>query len=67
MTSTDTPDDALRWIKSSYSGGSSTECVEAAADPSQAVRVRDSKRPCDGTLRVGARGWDVFLAAVHGI
>ena len=35
----------LKWIKSSYSGGQSTNCVEIAALPNGGRAVRDSKNP----------------------
>ncbi|KUO02002.1 DUF397 domain-containing protein [Streptomyces caeruleatus] len=52
------------WFKSSYSGGNTTECVEAAFAPF-GVLVRDSKRPAHPHLAVSARAWASFLAAVH--
>lgn len=41
----------LRWIKSSYSGAQSTECVEIAVLPEGGRAVRDSKDP-DGPILV---------------
>ncbi|TLS44804.1 DUF397 domain-containing protein [Streptomyces montanus] len=51
------------WFKSSYSGGNTTECVEAAFIPS-GVLVRDSKRPGHHHLTVSAASWADFLAGV---
>ncbi|MET7661118.1 DUF397 domain-containing protein [Streptomyces sp. NPDC005373] len=49
-----------KWFKSSYSGGNTTECVEAAFVPS-GVLVRDSKRPEGPHLEVSAQAWSGFL------
>ncbi|MFE7115788.1 DUF397 domain-containing protein [Streptomyces sp. NPDC057654] len=35
----------LTWQKSSFSGGGNGECVEVAAAPGGAVRLRESDRP----------------------
>ncbi|MGW2233716.1 DUF397 domain-containing protein [Streptomyces sp. NPDC001759] len=51
------------WLKSSYSGGNTTECVEAAFTPS-GVLVRDSKRPGHQHLKVSETAWTRFVAAV---
>ncbi|MEV5608420.1 DUF397 domain-containing protein [Streptomyces sp. NPDC052225] len=52
------------WFKSSYSGGNTTECVEAAFTPGGAlVRVRDSKDPDRSQLRISARAWVGFISA----
>ncbi|MES5823544.1 DUF397 domain-containing protein [Streptomyces sp. RG80] len=53
------------WFKSSYSGGNTTECVEAAFIPS-GVLVRDSKQPQREMLRVSAAAWANFVAATRG-
>ncbi|MFK4104516.1 DUF397 domain-containing protein [Streptomyces sp. NPDC019531] len=53
----------LQWFKSSYSGGSGTECVEAAfAQPE--VLVRDSKTPERPYLSVSASAWAGFLCGI---
>ncbi|MER6105272.1 DUF397 domain-containing protein [Streptomyces sp. NPDC001832] len=44
----------VHWFKSSYSGGSGTECVEVA-DLVTAIGVRDSQRPADLHATVGIR------------
>ncbi|MFD6324060.1 DUF397 domain-containing protein [Streptomyces sp. NPDC058442] len=48
------------WFKSSYSSGSGGDCVEVA-DAGTAVLVRDSKRPGDAVLTVGADQWTAFV------
>ncbi|MFI6896120.1 DUF397 domain-containing protein [Streptomyces sp. NPDC050256] len=53
-----------RWFKSSYSGGSGTECVEAAFT-TVGTLVRDSKRPSDGQFRVGTGAWAHFVGSVR--
>ncbi|MCX5333798.1 DUF397 domain-containing protein [Streptomyces sp. NBC_00140] len=50
------------WFKSSYSGGNTTECVEAAFVPF-GIRVRDSKQPGQRVLTVSAEAWTNFLVA----
>lgn len=52
------------WFKSSYSGGNTTECVEAAFVP-PGVLVRDSKRPEHLHLAVSEKAWASFLATVR--
>ncbi|MFE7803667.1 DUF397 domain-containing protein [Streptomyces sp. NPDC057430] len=56
--------DDLLWFKSSYSGGSGTECVEAAALPS-GTAVRDSKAPDRAPFSVSGSAWSDFLGAVR--
>jgi hypothetical protein len=52
------------WFKSSYSGGSGTECVEAAfVQPG--VLVRDSKAPERPYLVMSAGAWGSFMAGVR--
>ncbi|MFI6286563.1 DUF397 domain-containing protein [Streptomyces sp. NPDC051018] len=55
-------DDDL-WIKSSYSGGSGTECVEAARLPS-GTAVRDSKAPLGPRLLFPGAVWAGFVSAI---
>ncbi|MGW0574986.1 DUF397 domain-containing protein [Streptomyces sp. NPDC002920] len=50
------------WFKSSYSGGNTTECVEAAFVPAS-VLVRDSKVPDSRCLSVSANAWSWFVGA----
>lgn len=52
------------WFKSSYSGGNTTECVEAAFVP-RGVLVRDSKQPGRSLLTVSGEAWTSFLAALR--
>ncbi|MFF0017086.1 DUF397 domain-containing protein [Streptomyces sp. NPDC005374] len=52
------------WFKSSYSGGNTTECVEAAIVPF-GVLIRDSKRPKHQRLAVSAVCWAEFLASFN--
>jgi Domain of unknown function (DUF397) len=47
------------WFKSSYSGGNTTECVEAAFT-SSGVLIRDSKRPQDLQVAFSAKAWGRF-------
>ncbi|MFD5447234.1 DUF397 domain-containing protein [Streptomyces sp. NPDC127100] len=51
----------LHWFTSSYSGGSGTECVEAAFIPA-GILIRDSKRPDGPLVRVSDDAWRRFLA-----
>ncbi|MEU2053404.1 DUF397 domain-containing protein [Streptomyces bungoensis] len=50
----------LVWKKSSYSAGDGGQCVEVA-DAGTAVLVRDSKRPGEAFLSVGADEWAAFV------
>ncbi|MCF4138516.1 DUF397 domain-containing protein [Streptomyces sp. Tue 6430] len=50
------------WFKSSYSGGNTTECVEAAFAPS-GVLIRDSKSPGESHVAVSAEAWQRFVGA----
>lgn len=52
------------WIKSSYSGGSGTECVEVAASVEN-VAVRDSKAPHGPRLALGSAAWGDFVGALR--
>ncbi|GGS50832.1 DUF397 domain-containing protein [Streptomyces parvus] len=52
-----------QWFKSSYSGGSGTECVEVA-DLFATVGVRDSTRPEGPRIAVGHAAWAGFVAHV---
>ncbi|MGW2783848.1 DUF397 domain-containing protein [Streptomyces populi] len=49
------------WFKSSYSAGDGGDCVEVAHAGTAAVLVRDSKRPGDAFLTVGAVQWAAFV------
>jgi Domain of unknown function (DUF397) len=52
------------WRKSSRSG-SSTNCVEVAANVPGVVVVRDSKDPGGPKLTFAPAGWDAFTVAVR--
>ena len=54
----------LKWIKSSYSGGQSTNCVEIAALPNGGRAVRDSKSPDDAVLLLSADQWAALLKSL---
>ncbi|WNM35344.1 DUF397 domain-containing protein [Streptomyces sp. Li-HN-5-11] len=54
----------LHWIKSSYSGGSGTECVECAQEGSGAL-VRDSKHEGGPVIAVRIQSWASFVAALR--
>ena len=49
--------DLLKWIKSSYSTGSSANCVEIAALPEGGRAVRDSKDPSGPMLTLTSGQW----------
>lgn len=51
------------WFKSSYSGGSGTECVECARVDT-GVLVRDSKRERP-VVALGSGAWQAFLGGVR--
>lgn len=53
---------APRWFKSSYSGGSGTECVETAL-AMDGILVRDSKRADGPRVRVSAAAWTRFVSS----
>lgn len=52
------------WFKSSYSGGNTTECVEAAFTLS-GILIRDSKRPESEHLLISGAAWRGFLAGTR--
>ena len=52
------------WFKSSYSGGSGTECVEAGFLGDHRTAVRDSKQPGGPVLTFTDRAWEAFLGGV---
>jgi hypothetical protein len=47
----------LNWVKSSYSGGQSANCVEVAALPGGGRAVRDSKDPAGAVLLLSSAQW----------
>ncbi|MFF2407327.1 DUF397 domain-containing protein [Streptomyces sp. NPDC058092] len=54
----------VHWFKSSYSGGSGTECV-VVADLVSATGVRDSKRPEEPRVAVRPSTWDEFVQGLR--
>ncbi|MFJ8631718.1 DUF397 domain-containing protein [Streptomyces sp. NPDC093568] len=51
------------WFKSSYSGGSGTECVECALVDG-GILVRDSKCEAGPVVTLGSGAWHSFLDVV---
>lgn len=58
------PDAAPMWRKSSYSGGSSGECVEVNDSCPTRVPVRDSKNPRSPVVAFGASAWTAFVGSL---
>ncbi|CAL9552134.1 DUF397 domain-containing protein [Streptomyces sp. enrichment culture] len=56
MTAASSP----QWFKSSYSGGSGTECVECAR-VTHGVLIRDSKDAAGSVVPVGTGAWRCFV------
>ncbi|WP_351226274.1 DUF397 domain-containing protein [Streptomyces sp. NPDC002133] len=54
------------WRKSSYSGGSSGECLEVNDSHPTAIPVRDSKRPHGPALRFAPAAWTAFVSSLKG-
>lgn len=54
----------VHWFKSSYSGGSGTECVEVA-DLVTAIGVRDSQRPEGPRVAVRRSTWADFVRGLR--
>ncbi|MER6134865.1 DUF397 domain-containing protein [Streptomyces sp. NPDC001815] len=55
----------LAWFKSSYSSGSSGDCVEVAASPT-AIHIRDSKNTRGPQLALSPAAWADFVDGVSG-
>jgi choline dehydrogenase-like flavoprotein len=53
-----------QWFKSSYSGGSGTECVEASFMHDGAA-IRDSKVPFGPRLHFRSEAWTDFVLALQ--
>jgi hypothetical protein len=51
----------VRWVKSSRSGPTGGNCVEAAFLPDGAVAVRNSRDPDGPALVFTAAEWDAFI------
>jgi hypothetical protein len=56
--------DRTTWRKSSYSGGGSSECLEAGVADRRRVLVRDSKNRDGVTLQFSRKAWAVFTGAL---
>ncbi|MFF3685282.1 DUF397 domain-containing protein [Streptomyces sp. NPDC002187] len=56
---------APAWRKSSYSGGSSGECLEVDDAHPTGVPVRDSKHATGPVVVFGHAAWTAFAAAVR--
>lgn len=54
-----------QWRKSSYSGGSSDNCVEVATNLPGVVVVRDSKDPVGPTLTFTHAAWSDFVRGIR--
>ncbi|WP_351232647.1 DUF397 domain-containing protein [Streptomyces sp. NPDC002133] len=52
------------WRKSSYSGGTSGDCLEMSDACTACVPVRDSKNPHGPALVFGPPAWTAFLGAL---
>jgi hypothetical protein len=55
----------VAWIKSSHSGPTGGNCVEAAVLPDGEVAVRDSKAPGGAALVFAAAAWDAFVSGAR--
>ncbi|MFB7334619.1 DUF397 domain-containing protein [Streptomyces adustus] len=55
---------AQHWFKSSYSGGSGTECVECAHTRHGAL-VRDSKNSRGPVVAIRRKAWQAFTQALR--
>jgi hypothetical protein len=54
----------LTWVKSSYSGPTSANCVEIAALPTGGRAVRDSKHPDGAVLVLTAAQWTTLAKSL---
>ncbi|MFI6440902.1 DUF397 domain-containing protein [Streptomyces sp. NPDC050759] len=52
------------WRKSSYSGGSSGDCLEVADAARPFVPVRDSKNPTGPAIFVSIPAWQSFVTSL---
>jgi len=52
------------WRKSSYSN-SQANCVEVARTRTGNIAVRDSRKPCGGSLNLSPDQWHIFVAKVQ--
>ncbi|MEU8789023.1 DUF397 domain-containing protein [Streptomyces sp. NPDC048643] len=51
------------WFKSSYSGGSGTECVECA-HTNEGTLIRDSKTSASPLISVRPPAWQAFIRSL---
>jgi Domain of unknown function (DUF397) len=51
----------VHWRKSSYSGPTGGNCVEAATLAQAGIAVRDSRRPAGPALVFTAGAWEAFV------
>lgn len=51
----------LRWIRSSYTGGSGEACVEFAQDLQETILVRDTKDLSGPLLSFSSPAWSAFV------
>ncbi|MEV4916663.1 DUF397 domain-containing protein [Streptomyces tirandamycinicus] len=58
-------DTASKWRKSSYSGGSSGDCLEVGDFCTACVPVRDSKNPHGPAVVFGAAAWTAFVGSLR--
>ncbi|MGH3250918.1 MAG: DUF397 domain-containing protein [Trebonia sp.] len=56
--------DSITWRKSSYSGGSGSECVEVGGAGRGRVLVRDTKGRDVATLAFTVEEWTMFADAL---
>jgi hypothetical protein len=55
----------LHWFKSSYSGGSGTECLECAREEGGVLVLRDSKRKSGPVISLRKQAWASFVTALR--
>ena len=55
-----------RWVKSTRSGPTGSNCVEVASLGDGLVAVRNSRHPAGAALLFGREQWAAFVAAVSG-
>ncbi len=54
----------ITWRKSTYSSGSSNNCVEVALAAPDVLAIRDSKNPDGPNLTIFVREWHEFIDRV---
>ncbi|MFJ9706997.1 DUF397 domain-containing protein [Streptomyces sp. NPDC101234] len=55
---------AHRWFKSSFSGGSGTECIECTHAGNDTL-LRDSKQGDGPIMTVASHAWRSFIESLH--